>query len=445
MQGRDSVSAAERSVVIFASTAAGNTDMSTAVAIANSRAADRPVTLVIDSNHQDALTALRGGVSVVTLLSPADKHWFLCRELFDAHRIYHTLLAQDCDADAAELVFVGPASCAIEVVRARRLLGQLRGAALILMDGRAASDVLPGTVSAVFGQWAADYVHRHRESVLPDGFPDAPARISVVIPLFNQGEYVQHAIASVRRESADAQIVVVNDGSTDRFTTRVFESLTGVVKVTQSNQGLAAARNAGINACSGEFVVPLDADDALYPGFLAGAHRALLGNPDLAYVVGHARLTGLINLTHLAAGFIPELSVFLHTHGRATGMFRKAVLDAVGRYDTNFSAFEDWDLQITLHRCGFQTDVLPVPSQYYHRHWDSMSFSVSNNIRHDLVHQLMRKHLGMLDVDALRTGMLVLAHMWKTGYEPSTSAALQRQMAQRSIDRESNVEGTDSS
>jgi hypothetical protein len=444
MQGRDSVSAAERSVVICAPTAVGNTDMSTAVAIANTRVAERPVTLVIDSTHQAAMAHLRDGVSVLTLAAPTERHWFLCRELFDAHRIYRTLLAQNCDADAAELVFVGPASCAIEVVRARRLLGQFRGAALILMDGRAASDVLPGTVAEVFGRWAADYVRRHRDSVLPDGLPDVPARISVVIPLFNQGEYLHHAIASVRRESADAEIVVVNDGSTDQVTNATFGSLTGVVKVTQPNQGLAAARNAGINACSGDYVVPLDADDALYPGFLAGAHRALHGNPDMAYVVGHARLTGLINLTHLAAGFIPELSAFLHTHGRATGMFRKAVLDAVGGYDTNFSAFEDWDLQITLHRFGFQTDVLPVPSQYYHRHWDSMSFSVSNNIRHELIHQLMRKHVGMLDVDDLRTGMLVLAHMWKTGYEPSTSAALQRRMAEQSIDPGHNVVGTDS-
>lgn len=422
-----------RCVVVCAGTEVRHSDISTAVDVANARVAVGPVSIVVDATQRHALGSLCADVAVVEAVSSNDKVWCLCPAQLDAYRIYHAMMADDCDTAAvSELVFMGPASRAIEVVRARRLLGQFRHATITLMNCPDTVEGLPSTVAEVYGRWAAGYVHRHRDDILPAVRPEIDAPIWVVIPLFNQGQYVRRAITSVRRESPTAEIVVVNDGSTDRFTNETFESLTGVAKLSQSHQGLAAARNAGIDHCNADYVVPLDADDELYPGFVARAERALNGNPELGYVVGHAHLTGLVELTHLAAGFIPELSVFLHTHGKATAMFRKAALGAVGGYDTDFSAFEDWELQIALHRAGFQTDVMPMPSLHYHRHWDSMSFSLGETDRHDLIRQLMRKHVGMLATDDLQTGLLVLAHMWKTDYEPSVSAYLKKRRIERS-------------
>jgi hypothetical protein len=430
MERRSGVSESDtdRCVVICAGTGICEKDLSRGIAIANSRAATRcSVDLVLTDPHQAVAARAANGVSVIALASPDDGHWFFCDEQSDAYRIYRTLLSDNCYDNAAELVFVGPAWSALEVVRARRLLGQFRSATVTTLDA-SQHMVQPGTVSEVFRRWATNYVRGHQDSVLPDA-AGTPERISVVIPLYNQGEYLLDAINSVRRESSDAEIVVVNDGSTDPDTNRVFESTTDVQKIRQPNQGLAAARNAGIKLASGDYVVPLDADDMLFPGFLASAQRALAGNPDIAYVVGHARYTGLLDITYVPVGFIPELNLFLHTHGRATAMFRKDALEAVGGYDTEFAAFEDWDLHVAMHRFGFSSDVIPLVSQYYRRHLDSMSFATSNKIRPQLVHQIMRKHLCTLDVDDLRTGMLVLAHLWKTEYEPSTSVALQRRMA----------------
>jgi GT2 family glycosyltransferase len=179
--------------------------------------------------------------------------------------------------------------------------------------------------------------------------------------------------------------------------------------VAQEHKGLSAARNAGIRHSSGDYIVPLDADDQVASGSLASARAALDRHPDIAYLAGYARYTGLLNHTYVPAGFIPELSLFLHTDGKVAGMYRKAALEQVGGHDEDFSAFEDWDVQVALHRAGFQTDIIPRPGQIYRRHPESMSFTTSNAIRDRLVQQLLRKHAAMLSAEELRTALLASA------------------------------------
>ena len=372
-----------------------------------------------------AATAPGNGVTVVPLADSDTGNWYFCREQQDADRLYRTLLAHSWDPSPARLIFVGCPALALTVVRARRLLGRFRAAVIELAGPEQAPTRAPAEVDEIFTRWAADYVSRHAQSVLPDR-ATVDGLVSVVVPLFNQGRYVLEAIASVRRDLPEAEIVVVNDGSTDPETRKIFAGLTGVLKVDQDNQGLSAARNAGIRRAAGDFIVPLDADDTLEPGFLRTARRALAGNPDLAYLASHSRYTGLLDLTYVPAGFIPELNLFLHTHGKAPCMFRREAIEAVGGYDPRFRAFEDWEIQVALHRAGRATDVLPVVGHRYRRHADSMTFTVSNGIRGELVRELMDKHLPMLGLDDLRTGMLVLAQLWKSGHEPSTSVLLQR-------------------
>jgi glycosyltransferase involved in cell wall biosynthesis len=399
------------------------------VQLANRRATgDSAVSIVLEPHLAGPNLGLDPGVAIVEARAARPDHMYFCDEQADADRIYDTLTEREWHNEPITFTFVGCTPLALTVVRARRLLGLFRDAT-IMTDGRAAPDRADaGTLPDVFTRWAGGYVHQFARSVLSAGDARRSGQISVVIPLFNQGRYIREAVASVRRDLPAAQIVVVNDGSTDPTTNRIFDRLRGVTKVSQRNQGLSAARNAGIRHSTGRYVVPLDADDLLPPGFLDAARRALDANPELAYVVGYARYTGLLDQVYAPAGFIPELNLFIHTHGKATGMYRKDVVQSVGGYDPRFNAFEDWELQVALHRAGYQTDVLPVEGQYYRRHAASMSFTYSNHIRHELVQQIMRKHLPMLDADDLHTGMLVLAHLWKTAYEPSRSVLLQRRM-----------------
>ena len=255
--------------------------------------------------------------------------------------------------------------------------------------------------------------------------PVEPGLVSVVIPLFDQGRFLAGALASVRAAGyGDVEIVVVDDGSTDPGTIAAFDALSGVVKVRQPNAGLSAARNAGIAASHGSYIVPLDADDELPPGFLGPAVTALARHPELSYVVGHLRYTGLLDHVQAPLGHAGDVSVVVNTHGRATGVFRREALQAVGGYDENLPAYEDWDLYLRLARAGFEGDVAPVVGQRYRRHAGSMTFGHTGDDRRELTQALLKKHAADLPPDRSLPLLLTLAELWKSGYEPSASARL---------------------
>src|SRR5512141_947607 len=115
---------------------------------------------------------------------------------------------------------------------------------------------------------------------------DSPA-ISVVIPAFNSAAFVRDAIASVRGQTVPvAEIIVVDDGSTDDTEQACRSCAANVHYVFQRNRGPAAARNRGIAESHGEFVAFLDADDLWVSDKIARQLRALAAHPDAALVAG---------------------------------------------------------------------------------------------------------------------------------------------------------------
>jgi hypothetical protein len=89
-------------------------------------------------------------------------------------------------------------------------------------------------------------------------------RTSVVIPTYNHGRVLSRAIESALAQTVPVEVVVVDDGSTDD-TAAVLKRYVGRVKTLggRENLGVAEARNAGVEASSGEFVTFLDADDTI--------------------------------------------------------------------------------------------------------------------------------------------------------------------------------------
>jgi glycosyltransferase involved in cell wall biosynthesis len=109
--------------------------------------------------------------------------------------------------------------------------------------------------------------------------------VSVIIPVFNGERYLAEAIKSVLvQTSPPAEIIVVDDGSTDGSGEIVRRFSPSVRYLRQTNQGPATARNVGVNAAQGEMLAFLDADDLWLPGKLA-KQSAMLQQQNDGYVV----------------------------------------------------------------------------------------------------------------------------------------------------------------
>lgn len=88
-------------------------------------------------------------------------------------------------------------------------------------------------------------------------------KVSIIIPSFNQEQYLSDAIESAITQTFSCEIIVIDDGSTDNSLTIARSYEPRIKVISQVNKGLASARNTGIMNAIGEFILPLDADDIL--------------------------------------------------------------------------------------------------------------------------------------------------------------------------------------
>ena len=110
-------------------------------------------------------------------------------------------------------------------------------------------------------------------------------RISVIIPTYNRADYLPQAIDSVLTQTHHAaEIIVVDDGSTDN--TREVAERYGprVTYLTTDHGGVAHARNVGVRHASGEYLAFLDSDDLFYPYMLELESRILDAFPEIGMV-----------------------------------------------------------------------------------------------------------------------------------------------------------------
>lgn len=110
--------------------------------------------------------------------------------------------------------------------------------------------------------------------------------MSVVIPVFDGERYLAQTLTSVLTQTRPPdEVVVVDDGSTDRSVEIAVEVAADAVVIRQANRGSSAARNAGVAASSGDLIAFCDADDLWAPTKTARQIAALDGDPSAGYSI----------------------------------------------------------------------------------------------------------------------------------------------------------------
>ncbi len=191
--------------------------------------------------------------------------------------------------------------------------------------------------------------------------------VSVVIPTYNRAWAVHAAIDSVLAQDYPAfEIIVVDDGSTDKTEALLEGYQDRIVRIRQANRGVAAARNRGIAAAQGPLIAFLDSDDYWLPqklsaqaAFFHSHPKALICQTQEYWIRNGRRVNPRRRHKKLQGDiFIPSLALCLVSPSAV--MLRKELLDEVGGFDQALPACEDYDLWLRVS-CRYPVYLIDRP------------------------------------------------------------------------------------
>ena len=192
-----------------------------------------------------------------------------------------------------------------------------------------------------------------------DSNMDHAKSVSAIIPVFNGELYLRAALESVfAQEHTPYEVIVVDDGSTDK-TASIVSEFKDVLYVRQANQGVAAARNKGLDIAQGEFIAFLDQDDLWTPNKLAVQVQYFLDHPEIQYTLTHQQFF-LEPGASIPTWFRKELLTDPHPgFVPSTLMARRSVFQKIGRFETNYSHASDSDWFFRASQAQLPTAVIP--------------------------------------------------------------------------------------
>lgn len=191
--------------------------------------------------------------------------------------------------------------------------------------------------------------------------------ISVIIPCRNGTNYLAEAVASVRRQGVEAEIIVVDDGSTDA-TAELARSL-GCAVFVQSASGPSRARNVGLRMAKGDFIIFLDHDDVLADGALA----TMLAAAECEIDIVASRLRDFVSpeLSEAQAAMLqPREAAY---GGLLTGayLFRRCALDELGSFNEVLPSGECVDFLLRCRAVGTRLRQIEAITCYRRLHLDN--------------------------------------------------------------------------
>jgi glycosyltransferase involved in cell wall biosynthesis len=204
--------------------------------------------------------------------------------------------------------------------------------------------------------------------------------VSIIIPCYRQGRFLQAAIESALGQSYHPkEVIVVNDGSDDETDVVARQYDARVKYISKANQGLPSARNAGIQSAEGKYLLFLDADDLLAPEAVAWLVEAVCERENCLAIMGWRNFSegssvggefGMVPPEELQ--LLPRI-LYGNLAPPNTWLCPAILVRAAGGFDEKLRSHEDWDLWVRLALSGAQLATVPRIGAYYRRSPGSMS------------------------------------------------------------------------
>jgi glycosyltransferase involved in cell wall biosynthesis len=192
------------------------------------------------------------------------------------------------------------------------------------------------------------------------------SRISVIVPVFNRKEMVREALASVTGQSRRPdEIWLVDDGSEDG-SGEVAGEFEDVSLIRQSNQGISAARNAGIRRSTGDYIAFLDSDDLWEREKLLFQERFMDAHPEIPVChtdelwLKDGRKFNPRNYHRKEGGFLFRRSLERCLISPSAVLIRRSLFPITGLFDRAMTVCEDYDLWLRI-TARYPVGFIPLP------------------------------------------------------------------------------------
>jgi glycosyltransferase involved in cell wall biosynthesis len=221
------------------------------------------------------------------------------------------------------------------------------------------------------------------------------SKVSVIIPCYNLSDYLSETLQSVLNQSySNWECIIVNDGSIDNTEVVALEYVNKYSKFQyycKINEGVALARNFGIQISQGDYILPLDADDIIDQDYLKMAVEVLDANPEFGIVYCKAKFFGKYNGTWDLQKYDLQ-TMLLDNIIFSSSFFRRSDFFKTNGYNPNMRlGFEDWDFWLSLIELDIKVYQLPYVLFYYRQHDLSRNKVARQNIQ-KLYKQLFFNH-----------------------------------------------------
>lgn len=191
--------------------------------------------------------------------------------------------------------------------------------------------------------------------------------LSIIIPCFNSGYFLEEAVESIRFQSFkySFEIIIINDASTDAITNNILKRLSLLPEITiinfVNNKGVQQSRNAGLQAAKFRYILPLDADDKLnidpivlkLGSYMDRSIDLLELNNHVAFVHSMSLMFGEFHGLTISSYPVNELLILKKHHCPTSIIFRKSDAIASGGYDKSILKWQDWSFAVGLLNSRF--------------------------------------------------------------------------------------------
>ena len=219
--------------------------------------------------------------------------------------------------------------------------------------------------------------------------------ISIIIPCYNDAQYIEQSVLSALNQTySNIEVIVVDDGSNEE-TKKVLKKLENQITklITQENKGQSTARNVGIEASKGDYILVLDSDDFFEPSFCEKAIPLFLNNDLVRIVTCQAILWYKDGSKDLFTPRGGNIINFMHYNDAlGTSMFKKEDWQSSRGYDESMrNGFEDWEFFIRLLEMEGIAEVIHEPL-YNYRKQNTSTTTIANSKKYELIKYIYLKH-----------------------------------------------------